>query len=197
MAIFFCAIPVGSALGYVVGGLMDVHFGWRVAFFVAGIPGLALAALCLLDARSRRAAARIGAKPAQDAEAPTEPAPPLGNIGADTSRTTGAPEQRPTVHGTGLRRLHLRHGRARLLDARLSRARARHAPWQATISFGYIVVITGFVGTFVGGWLGDYCAKYSKRAYLVVSAAATVIAAPFRVVRADHRLGRRRISSAW
>ena len=29
MAIFFCAIPVGSALGYVVGGLMDVHFGWR------------------------------------------------------------------------------------------------------------------------------------------------------------------------
>src|SRR5260370_7324720 len=47
MAIFFCAIPVGSALGYVVGGLMNVHFGWRPAFFVAGIPGLALAVLCL------------------------------------------------------------------------------------------------------------------------------------------------------
>ena len=48
MAIFFCAIPVGSALGYVVGGLVDKHFGWRAAFFVAGVPGLALAALCLL-----------------------------------------------------------------------------------------------------------------------------------------------------
>src|SRR6202161_1726039 len=47
MAIFFCAIPVGSALGYVVGGLMDVHFGWRMAFFVAGAPGLVLAILCL------------------------------------------------------------------------------------------------------------------------------------------------------
>src|SRR5271166_6624246 len=47
MAIFFCAIPVGSALGYVVGGLVDVHFGWRMAFFVAGIPGAALALLCL------------------------------------------------------------------------------------------------------------------------------------------------------
>src|ERR1700684_1357414 len=45
MAIFFCAIPVGSALGYVVGGLMDVHFGWRVAFFVAGVSGLALPVL--------------------------------------------------------------------------------------------------------------------------------------------------------
>src|SRR5450631_4352725 len=48
MAIFFCAIPVGSALGYVVGGLMDAHFGWRSAFFVAGTPGLVLAALCFL-----------------------------------------------------------------------------------------------------------------------------------------------------
>src|SRR5712664_1136941 len=48
MAIFFCAIPVGSALGYVVGGLVDKHYGWRAAFFVAGTPGLLLAALCLL-----------------------------------------------------------------------------------------------------------------------------------------------------
>jgi len=34
---------------------------------------------------------------------------------------------------------------------------------EATVSFGAIVVITGFIGTFVGGWLGDYCAKYSRR----------------------------------
>jgi sugar phosphate permease len=50
---------------------------------------------------------------------------------------------------------------------------------QATVSFGTIVVITGFIGTFAGGWLGDYCAKYTKQAYLVISAAATVMAAPF------------------
>jgi len=53
------------------------------------------------------------------------------------------------------------------------------APDQATVQFGEIVVVTGFVGTFVGGWLGDYCAKYSKQAYLLVSAIATLIAAPF------------------
>ena len=47
MAIFFCAIPVGTALGYVIGGFMDSHFGWRMAFFVAGVPGLILALLCL------------------------------------------------------------------------------------------------------------------------------------------------------
>jgi sugar phosphate permease len=58
--------------------------------------------------------------------------------------------------------------------------RARGIPRsEATVSFGAIVVITGFIGTFVGGWLGDYCAKYSRQAYLWLSAVSTVIAAPF------------------
>src|SRR5437667_4902877 len=43
MSIFYCAIPIGSALGYVLGGTVDSHFGWRAAFFVAGVPGLLLA----------------------------------------------------------------------------------------------------------------------------------------------------------
>ncbi len=42
-AIFYMAIPVGSALGYVVGGMVSQAWGWRAAFLVAGIPGLLLA----------------------------------------------------------------------------------------------------------------------------------------------------------
>src|SRR6185295_13930468 len=34
LAIFFAAIPVGSALGYVLGGLINVHLGWRWAFYL-------------------------------------------------------------------------------------------------------------------------------------------------------------------
>jgi MFS family permease len=49
---------------------------------------------------------------------------------------------------------------------------------EATVDFGTIVVITGFVGTFVGGWLGDYWVKYSRQAYLWLSALATLTAAP-------------------
>ena len=49
---------------------------------------------------------------------------------------------------------------------------------EATVSFGTIVVVTGFIGTFVGGWMGDFFAKKSKQAYLWVSAIATLIAAP-------------------
>ncbi len=37
---FFLAIPVGSALGFALSGLISVHFGWRAAFLIAGVPGL-------------------------------------------------------------------------------------------------------------------------------------------------------------
>ena len=40
-------------------------------------------------------------------------------------------------------------------------------------------MVTGFVGTFAGGWLGDYCGRFSRQAFLWVSAIATLVAAPF------------------
>ncbi len=50
LSIFYVAIPVGSALGFLVGGAIAAHFGWRAAFLWAGAPGVALA-LCLLFMR--------------------------------------------------------------------------------------------------------------------------------------------------
>jgi MFS family permease len=183
MAIFFCAIPVGSALGYVVGGSIDAHFGWRVAFFVAGIPGLALAILCL------------GLRD-----------PPRGSQdGDDAAASAGAALRQPQA-GSGYRDrffaylkayrelLHNKPyvltvlgyvaytfalgGLAFWMPAFLERMRGIPRE-QATVSFGTIVVITGFIGTFAGGWLGDYFSKRSQRAYLWISALATLIAAPF------------------
>jgi MFS family permease len=43
ITIFYFAIPVGSALGYLAGGYLAVHYGWRSAFLWAGYPGLLLA----------------------------------------------------------------------------------------------------------------------------------------------------------
>lgn len=48
LAVFSMAIPVGSALGYAGGGLVGDAFGWRTAFWMVGLPGLLLAALCTL-----------------------------------------------------------------------------------------------------------------------------------------------------
>jgi MFS family permease len=53
---------------------------------------------------------------------------------------------------------------------------------QATTGFGAIVVVTGFVGTLVGGWLGDYCLKRSAQGYLWFSGLITLAAAPFALL---------------
>jgi len=177
MAIFFCAIPVGSALGYVVGGLMDVHFGWRMAFFVAGAPGLVLAFLCL--------GLRDPPRGSQDEDASSED----GRKAAGDSKPGDRPlfmsylqllRNKPyvlTVVGYVAYTFAL-GGLAFWMPAFLERMRGIPRE-QATVSFGTIVVVTGFIGTFAGGWLGDYCARYSQRAYLWISAIATLIAAPF------------------
>jgi MFS family permease len=47
LAIFFVAIPIGSACGYLLGGFVQKTWGWREAFFIGGGPGIALALLCL------------------------------------------------------------------------------------------------------------------------------------------------------
>lgn len=39
------ATPIGLAIGGLGGALVAQHFGWRAAFFVVGLPGLALAVL--------------------------------------------------------------------------------------------------------------------------------------------------------
>jgi MFS transporter, Spinster family, sphingosine-1-phosphate transporter len=54
LAIFYLAIPVGSALGYVLGGQIAAAWGWRAAFYICGGPGLFLALTCLLIAEPAR-----------------------------------------------------------------------------------------------------------------------------------------------
>src|SRR5260370_24189787 len=53
---------------------------------------------------------------------------------------------------------------------------------QATQTFGAIALVTGLVGTFIGGWLGDFFLRKSKQSYLWVSGIATLAAAPITYV---------------
>ena len=54
LAIFYAAMPIGAALGYVTGGVVEKAHGWRASFFVAGGPGIVLALVCLLIAEPER-----------------------------------------------------------------------------------------------------------------------------------------------
>ncbi len=166
-AVLNMAIPVGAALGFILGGLIGHRYGWRAAFFVAGAPGLALAlaVLWLKDPprgaqdAAPRAAARVG----------------QGPVAMYWSLLRRWPYML-VVLGYAAYTFAL-GGLAYWMPTFLERVRGIPIE-KASVSFGEIVVITGFVGTFAGGWISDYLLRYSRQAYLWFSGIVTVLAAP-------------------
>ena len=209
-AFFYAAIPIGSALGYILGGFMDAKFGWRAAFLVAGGPGLLLALLVLgiLDPpRGMNDVVDSSSTPhpslspegqrgsLSEESAGKETLSPSGGEGRVRGRVRGpsAPTNLQAYVALGKNVPYLvtvlgyaaytfgLGGLAFWMPAFLERV--RHVPkTEATVQFGTIVVITGFVGTFGGGWLGDYFLRHTRQAYLWVSGAATLAAVPLALV---------------
>lgn len=163
-AVFFLAIPVGSALGFVIGGLVDHRWGWRPAFFVAGIPGLILAFL----------AARLWDAPRGGHD--PEPAGTPPGLGTTLARLATNRAYRFTVLGYAAYTFAL-GGVAAWMAAFLERTRGLPRT-QATVKFGAVVVGTGLLGTAIGGWLGDRWLAHNRQAYLWLSGVATLAAAP-------------------
>ncbi len=170
-AIFFAAIPIGSAAGYVVGGLIDQHFGWRAAFWVAGTPGLLLSLLVL----------GVREVPRGQHDEPSVQHAAVGRtaLGAygDLLRNR---QYLLAVLGYAAYTFAL-GGLAIWTPAFLERVRglSRH---DATVSFGAIVLVTGFLGTFLGGWLGDYGLRWSRQSYLWVCGISSLAAAPIALI---------------
>ncbi len=47
LGLFMAGLAVGGVLGILITGQLEHHYGWRVAFFVLGLPGFLVAALAL------------------------------------------------------------------------------------------------------------------------------------------------------
>jgi MFS family permease len=45
VAIYWLGNPLSSLFSFIVGGYLNAHLGWRMTFFIMGIPGLLVAAL--------------------------------------------------------------------------------------------------------------------------------------------------------
>lgn len=54
LAFYGLGVPIGSLLGLVIGGALVDKFGWRIAFMVVGLPGVALSLLVLLTMKDPR-----------------------------------------------------------------------------------------------------------------------------------------------
>ena len=164
-AVFYMAIPVGAALGFMLGGFVDHHWGWRRVFFVAGLPGLVLAALVARLREPRRGAS----------DALPEPEP-LWTMEAAAGTLLRNQAYVLTVLGYAAYTFAL-GGIAAWVPSFFERVRGLPGD-VATGRFGAIVVLTGLVGTFGGGWLGDRLLARTRHAYLWLSGVATLLAAP-------------------
>ncbi len=166
LAIFSMAIPVGSALGYLLGGLLERAFGWRAAFFAVGLPGLALAYVVsrlpdrtrdegrITGASARRASPRVA-----DYLAMLRTPSYLLNCLAMTAMTFAV------------------GGLAAWVPTYLVRVRGMELA-QANLVFGVLTLISGLGGTLFGGWMGDRLLLRVPTAYFLVSGVGLALSAP-------------------
>jgi MFS transporter, Spinster family, sphingosine-1-phosphate transporter len=163
LSLFYLAIPVGSALGYLLGGVLGLRFGWHAAFLMVGAPGLLLALPLLLLREPPRGG--------------DGPGLPVG--GTSLSGYLRLFRNRSFVLNTlaMAAMTFALGGLAQWLPSFLNRAHALDVAKGNTL-FGAITVLAGITGTLTGGWLGDRLQARSDKGYLLVSGWGFVIGAP-------------------
>jgi len=171
LAVFCAAIPVGSALGYVLGGAVLTHFTpvpepdrWRWAFLLAAIPGLFLGLISLFQQDPR--AAR-GAFP-QRQRATREDYRTLLHTRSYVINCAAQTTMTFVLGGIGFWAAEYLH--------------ARGQPPAATQLFGGLVAGTGLVSTLVGGSLGDRLRAKIPGSYFLVSGMGMILACPLFVI---------------
>ena len=157
LGIFYAAIPVGSALGYILGGVVGEAYGWRATFFIAGAPGAALAFLLLLLAEPRRGAL--------DAAASTAP---VSLALGDSLRSLA--RRRSYVVNTAAQVIYTfaMGGLATWMPTYFVRVRGIPLA-SAASTFGVLLVVAGFLGTLLGGRVASGVARRWPGADFVVS----------------------------
>jgi predicted MFS family arabinose efflux permease len=168
-AIFYLAIPVGSAVGYLLGGFLDEHFGWRAAFFAVGLPGVLLALLALTVVDPPRGIN----DPLSDRPEPKVAQPSFGE-----TMVLLASNHRYVLAVLGYAAYTFAVGGMSFwvpiyFNRELSVPLAR-----ADFLVGAITVVAGILGTFTGGYLADVLARRSREAYLYLSGWSMVLAVP-------------------
>lgn len=171
LAAYAFGIPLGTAAGTLVGGLLAVHFGWRTAFIVVGLIGVALAPIFRLVVRDPR---RGGADMAVgDTTTVQAPAAPLGEVvrvlAAKPSfwlLSFGAASSSVCGYGVAL---WLPSFFMRSLGLTL-----RETAWY----YSGIAFFGGLMGIWLGGAVADRLGAKSKAGYPLTPAVAFLISVP-------------------
>src|SRR5215467_10981350 len=159
LAIFSAGLPFGTAVGYLVGGIMGQHFhDWRPPFLVAGIPGFILAVIFWFLPEPPR-----GRTDVIDASAVRATLPGLVHNKAFMSATLGLAMYTFAMGGLQV-----------WIPTFLTRVRTLSKA-EATTIFGAITCFNGIVATLIGGWIGDRLLKRYAGAYYTFSGTAMLV----------------------
>jgi MFS transporter, Spinster family, sphingosine-1-phosphate transporter len=178
LAWFYVAIPVGSALGYVLGGLVAGLTGdWRWAFYGVVPPGILLGLLCFLMREPPRGQAdnAIRSQPARLKDYRM-----ILHTPSFTLQTLGMTAVTFAMGGIAFW---------------MPRYVFQHKGWGDIVSvnliFGGIVVVAGLAATLIGGWVGDRLRDRYPGSYFLVSGYAMLLGFPFvlLVIYVDFPLG--------
>lgn len=163
LSIFMLGLPVGMFLSFLVSGMVAHSYGWRAAFFVAGLPGLLLALLALWMPEPKRGSSE-------------------GRV--DTAHRPGSPYRVvlgiPTllwiILSGALHNFNM-YAASSFIAVFLGRYHAldlKSSAFASALIFG----ISGVVGLLAGGWAADRFGGSRADGRLLLSAVVMAVAAP-------------------
>ena len=165
LAWFYVAIPVGSALGYVIGGAVGARLGWRWAFYVVTVPGVLLGIFALFMSDPRHGKSERAAEPVHKPRLRDYLA--LARIPSYVLNTAAMAAMTFAIGGISF-------WMPRYL------INIRHIPTdKANTMFGLLVVVGGLAATLAGGLAGDKLRPRFSGSYFLVSGIGILLACPF------------------
>jgi MFS family permease len=183
IAFYSIGTPLGTLAGMAMGGLVADAYGWRVAFMVAGAPGVIfalIAAFTLIEPR-RQLAADIAARAAQQI-----------SFGAALA-VLAAKKTFWLVALAASIKAFIGYGQAPFAASFFFRNHTAELASLAALfglksagflglALGLIGGTAGVIGAWLGGVLADKLGAKDLRAYVIVPAVASVLAIPFYLV---------------
>jgi len=167
LSMFYAAIPLGSAVGFALGGVLGQHLGWRPAFFVAGGPG-ALLALSLFFLKDPPRGAHDAA-----------PTPSESKL--STAQGLALMFSRPSfIYNNAAQAIYTFTLGGLAVFMPTFYQRERHLPLDQTgVLFGGILCLAGFLGTLVGGRLNERLGVRTRTAAFDLSGYGLIASLPF------------------
>lgn len=172
LAFYSLGIPIGTLLGMIIGGTLADLVGWREAFVIVGLPGLALALLvwfALRDPRRADAAAILAAQNQPSAL-------PLGEAVTEVMRSRAF----VLLLAAGSAASFLAYGKTTWTTIFFQRTHDL-TPGQVGLWFGLLGGLGGILGTWAGGYLADRLGARNRRHVLTAPAIGMAIAVPLAI----------------